>query len=46
MRNCVVEDILKNKFFKRDFEGKQLILNNGRPMAKLVNLQSSNKKCI
>ena len=43
MHNCIIEDILKNKFSKRDFEGKQLIVNNGRPMPKLVNLQSSNK---
>ena len=46
MYNYVIEDILKNKFSKRDFEGKQLIVNNGRPMAKLFNFRSSNKKRI
>ena len=46
MHNCVIEDILKNKFSKRDFKGKQLIVNNSRPMPKLVNLRSSNKKCV
>ena len=46
MYNCVIEDILKNKFSKRYFEGKQLIMNNGRPTAKLFNLQSYNKKRI
>ena len=46
MYNCVLKNILKNKFSKRDFEGKQLIVNNSRPMPKLVNLRSSNKKCV
>ena len=46
MHNCVIKDILKDKFSKRDFKGKQLIVNNGRPMPKLVNLRSSNKKCV
>ena len=46
MHDCIIKDILKNKFSKRDFERKQLIVNNGRPMPKLVNLRSSNKKCV
>ena len=46
MYNSVIENILKNKFSKRDFKGKQLIVNNGRPVPKLVSLRSSNEKCV
>ena len=46
MHNCFIEDIMKNKFSKRDFAGKQLKVNNVRPMPKLVDLRSSNKKCV
>ena len=43
---CVIGELFKIPFSKRDFESRKLIINRGRPMPKLSNLKSSNKKGI